>query len=130
MKNNYIPIKINNEYLMIKKSLIVEGLHDDYEGFRVLLRNGEDIIRIYFEEVFYYKSIDEMYLSNSKISIEESMYGKIIYKVDNSDLINEFLKISGGKGFYNVEDLVHYSILTDDDCIDVLSTIPPLIDFL
>ncbi len=49
------------------ESIYCEGLHDDYEGFRILLTAEEkasDMLRLSFENALYYQNRDESYLLN------------------------------------------------------------------
>ena len=111
--------------------LYLEGLHDDYEGFRVLLR-GVDIhsrmLRIAFDLPLFYRNIDEgSFLKTLHAITEQERWA--LYTVENSSLISWFQEESYGV-IYRNRQIVHYAILTPNDCIDILSEHEPHVGWL
>ena len=104
-----------------------EGLHDDYEGFRVLLtgeEKPEPIVRLLFEYVYFYQNRDE-----GKFLVHEPSEGNYefphpFYILENSKLLKRFHEESAG--IYAEYPIKHYAIYTTNDCIDVLSIDAPI----
>jgi hypothetical protein len=112
--------------------MFVEALHDDYEGFRILLK-GESFdaktLRIGFEDRLSYRNIDADYLSKYWASFLPVHVTEVFYIVENSALVDEFLCTS--EGLYPSNwTITHYAIYTQQDCIDVLSYHPPSVEWL
>jgi len=76
----------------IPKRMYCEAIHDDYEGFRILLR-GEDLtlpmLRLSFESVLLYRNMDEGSMLRTLDLIKDIEIFPL-YIVDNSDLMNWF----------------------------------------
>nr|WP_320049945.1 hypothetical protein [uncultured Desulfuromonas sp.] len=93
----------------LSQTLYLEGLYDDYEGFRLLLRGaGEEqrILRIAFDSALSYRNIDE----------------------GDSGFLQWFNHES--QNIHKSDEVVHYSIYTPNDCLDVLSIFPPTVEWL
>ena len=62
--------------------MFFEGLHDNYEGFRILLK-GEDstssMLKIHFEDALTYKNTDESYLLKIWHNSSKDILGKTFY---------------------------------------------------
>lgn len=107
----------------------IHALHDDYEGFRILLQNDDsEILRITFKDKITYRNTDEMYYLKSWGNSGRKL-DNTFYKVINSSFIHNFLKEMDGLT-YMVYDIEHYFISTDCDCIDILSEKPPIVDWI
>ena len=114
----------------IPTRMYCEAVHDDYEGFRILLK-GEDpkspVLRVSFESVLSYRNIDEGNLLRTLDLIRDREIHPL-YTVQNSSWLKWFHEES-----YNIHvnsDIVHYSIMTHDDCIDILSEFEPTVEWL
>jgi len=112
----------------LSKTMYVQGLHDDYEGFRVLLRgeHAEDpMLRISWDPAVTYRSIDESDRTRgAKIS---GLDDWSLFTVDDSEYIDWFDIVSDGP---MDGDLVHYAISTPMDFVEVLSDTPPTVEWL
>lgn len=114
----------------LPNEMYLEGLHDDYEGFRLLLKGSGDkgkILRIAFDPSLVYRNIDEgdfLKMANDG----EGLMKWCLFTVENSTYEKWFHEQS-----YNIresENIVHYAIYTPNDCIDVLSAYPPKVEWL
>ncbi len=112
-------------------SMYIEAIHDDYEGFRILLRGespASKMLRVTFEDYLSYRNTDESYLLKVWHSNKKEVLGKVFYTVANSSYVDFFCEMTGG--FYPDLKLTHYAIYTVSDCIDVISTVPPTVGWL
>jgi hypothetical protein len=110
-------------------NLYVQGLHDDYEGFRIVLENkdgGGEVYKIVFASYLAYRNMDEGDRLRG-LSLLKKTRDKtgIIYKVEESEWVKWFKEENSGK--YDVEDIYHWAIVTPNDWIDVLSLEPPTV---
>lgn len=114
----------------IPERLFCEAIHDDYEGFRILLR-GEALhspmLRISFESVLAYRNIDEGSLLKT-LNLLKDCEPSSFYLVQNSTWLVWFHEES--YGMYEDRHIVHYAIFTSHDCIDVLSEYEPVVEWL
>ena len=109
-------------------SLYLEGLYDDYEGFRLLLKGeGEQqkMLRIMFDPALAYRNTDE---SDLLRTIGKGLGEWSLFTVEHSDYLAWFNKES--HGIHESENIVHYAIYTPNDCLDVLSIYPPKVEWL
>jgi hypothetical protein len=110
----------------IPKAINIDGVYDDYEGFRVLIRAAEGAERVYkikFETYLGYRNIDE---SNRYRSLELFPCNSnewCLFKTYNSDFINWIKNESGGK--YDDDQIIHFAILTQNDILDILTLKEP-----
>ncbi len=114
----------------ISSHLTCEGLHDDYEGFRILLKGTEPdslTLRITFDPALAYRNVDEGDLLQT-ISEIKSPGESSLFIVKNSSWKKWFNEESSG--LHNDDDIIHYAIYTADDCIDVLSAFAPNVEWL
>ena len=114
----------------IPRRMYCEAVHDDYEGFRILLK-GEDpnssVLRVSFESVLAYRNIDEGSLLKTLDLIKDREIHPL-YIVRDSSWLYWFHEES-----YNIHannDIVHYSVMTPNDCIDILSEFEPTVEWL
>lgn len=108
------------------KRFYCEGVHDDYEGFRILIKNDETsapMLRLSFENALLYQNRDESYYFHHPNMQGEFEFPHPFYLLENSDLISEFH--SGCSEIYRDWDIKHFAIYTCNDCIDVLSVNEP-----
>ncbi len=116
----------------IEKEMYLEGLHDDWEGFRLLLRGVEKssgMLRITFDPAWSYRYIDEGDYLKSLGELSKYIDGAWpLYIVENSKYIEWFNEES--LGMHKDDDIVHYAIYTPVDLVDVLSAFPPKVEWL
>ncbi len=114
----------------IPEKLYAEGIIDDYEGFRILLKGTEKtdkMLRIQFNVALAYRNSDEG--DRLKSLSEWASYEKhSLFQVDESNFIDWFLEQNYSK--YKKEELVHYLIMTPNDVIDVISLEKPNVEWL
>jgi hypothetical protein len=105
----------------------VEGLVDDWEGFRVLLKDHETdrVLRIAFDTHVAYQNRDESDFAGEAARSDGLRRG-CFYRVKNSEFEARF-KSDSARQF---EMLKHFAIVTDMDCIDVLATDEPRVEQL
>jgi hypothetical protein len=114
----------------IPARLYLEALHDDYEGLRFLLR-GEDpaeaMLRLSFGLVIGYRSINESYrIRTWAVGLMKGMPS--LLTIENSEWVKWLVDEAGG--VLRKDSLVHYAIYTPEDCIDVVSQTPPIVEWL
>ena len=105
----------------------VEGLIDDWEGFRLLLRDyeGDRMFRITFPAFVAYQNRDESDLHGETVRSDGLGRG-CFYRVKNSEFVARF-KMDSLRDSYVLE---HFAIVTDSDCVDVLATEEPIFEYL
>lgn len=107
-----------------------ESIHDDYEGFRIIIRSfspTDIVFKISVDAPVLYRNIDEG--DRLKSLNEQEMLSRYSFlKVENSSLIkwliNETLEIK------KEEDLNHYVIASKNDVIDIICYEEPKIEKL
>lgn len=113
----------------IPSTLDIVCIHNDHNHFYVLLKteNSSSVLRIMFEFVLFYRGMDEGYLLRTWNNINKERNASL-YVVEDSSLISWF----HDESFHVGQDLNirHYSILTDEDCIDILSSVEPVVEWL
>ncbi len=116
----------------IPGEIYLEGLYDDYEGFRLLLKGGDQfskMMRIKFDSVLLYRNIDEGdLLSYPRVDEPKNQKMWCLYVVFKSDLLQWFHDVS--QNIYEEDKLVHYAIYTPNDCIDIISFFEPKVEWL
>jgi hypothetical protein len=105
----------------------VEGVIDDREGFRVLLRDHETnrVLRIAFGTHVAYLNRDESDL-DGEAARSDGLGRGCFYRVRDSEFEARF-KADSARQF---GDLKHFAIITDTDCIDVLAMEEPEVEQL
>jgi len=114
-----------------KQGIYCEGLHDDYEGFRVLLTTEEKsapMLRLSWENALYYQNRDEGYFFNHGDFEGDFDFPHPYYEIKKSELVKKFHHESGSA--YEDWEVRHYCIYTCNDCIDVLSVAEPIAEVL
>jgi hypothetical protein len=116
----------------LPSNMQVEAIHDDYEGFRILMRSKDsEILRICFTEKITYRNTDESeYLKiwGNDIKVLKSNF----FQVQDSSFLRYFLQEMNENRFHDnsMNSIGHYLIFTDFDCIDILSTKPPFVEWI
>ena len=105
----------------------VEGVIDDWEGFRVLLKDHETdrLLRIAFGSHAAYQNRDESDL-DGEATRSEGLGRGCFYFVRSSEFEARF-RADSARQFGNLK---HFAIITDADCIDVLATEEPQVEQL
>lgn len=109
----------------LPKELFVEAVHDDWEGTRVLLRPNDptgSMIRIKFESAIGYRNINESFRLRTKRP------SSIFVTVKDSEWMTWLIAEAGGA--LDRAQLTHYAIYTSEDCIDVVTEFPPIVEVL
>lgn len=112
------------------RDISIDALIDDWEGFRVLVRNHvtNGVVRISFDTHLAYQSRDESdFIGEAKRS-EGFGSGGSIYRVMNSEFIARYLRDS--LRAHTSSEMAHYAIVTGDQCIDVIAVTEPRIEDL
>jgi hypothetical protein len=107
----------------------VEALIDDWEGFRVIVRDYKSgrMIRIAFDTKVAYQNRDESD-AIGELQRAQSREPSQFYRVTNSEFIARFMRDTARP--YISENLRHFAIITESDCIDVLAETDPRIEDL
>ena len=107
-----------------------DGGFNDYEGFRVLLTPDRmehgAMLRLRFAPVAY-RSSDESYRLRTWQG-KSSLHGGTFSIVENSPFTAELRREASG--ILDDRQLVHHAIYTTTDCVDVVSSEPPVADWL
>lgn len=112
----------------LPRSLYCEGVHDDWEFFRVLLRPKDrtlPMLRLLFDAVIGYRNVNESYRLNLEVP-----NGGTLFVVEHSKWLRWLNEESSGVVEHMFDNPVHYAILTEEDCIDVASGYPPQVEWL
>lgn len=115
----------------IPSPLYLVGIYDDVEGFRVLLGSADNtgkVLRITFDPPIGYRNFNESYLLKKWEKESGWEGGSSLYTVENSEFI--LWLNDNSHNIYVDEKIVHYAIYTQEDCVDVLSTSPPKVEWL
>ena len=115
----------------LPRPMYVDAVHDDYEGFRILLRSEiptSPVLKIAFESYLSYRNTDESYLVKIWQSMPSENIGKNFFLVQNSAYIAFFHEMT--ENIYADWSVKHYAIYTISDCVDVISTVPPIVAWL
>jgi hypothetical protein len=114
----------------IPNRMYCEAIHDDYEGFRILLK-GEDsaspTLRLKFDSVLMYRNMDEGAMLKTLHAIKDRELFPL-YIVKNSTWIEWFHEESYNT--YTENEIIHISIITPDDVIDILSENTPDVEWM
>lgn len=107
----------------------VEALIDDWEGFRIILRNHKSgrMIRIAFDTDVAYQNRDESD-AIGELQRAQSRERSQFYRVTNSEFIARFLRDTARP--YIGKSLRHFAIVTGSDCVDILARSDPRIEDL
>jgi len=111
--------------------LYVEGLHDDYEGVRILLKGEQEdgkMLVIKFDPALSYRNTDE---GDRHILAREHPEVRgtwSLFKAEQSEFIDWFNREN--QNIRNDLNIVHYLIVTESDVIDILAGFPPKVEWL
>lgn len=107
----------------------LEGLYDDYKGFRLILkgeRESDEIVELLFENNLAYRNLDES--QRLKTLNENSILTKkwSFFKTKDSSFLDWFNNES--YNIYKTEKLTHYIIVTPNDIVDIITDEEPKIN--
>ena len=109
------------------KRLYIEAVLDDCEGFRIWISSENTklgvVAIVKFEVVQMYVNSNESYRLTEIQNSKEIEFPHTFWKVENSGLLKEFNRQS--LNTYKDDEIEHYSFLSCDECIDVLSWAKP-----
>ncbi|MCI5141352.1 MAG: hypothetical protein D3909_06440 [Candidatus Electrothrix sp. ATG1] len=92
---------------------------------------GEEVnsplLRITFDPALTYRNIDEGSLLRS-LEWADGQANYPLFIVENSDWVEWFHKESCGT--YEESNIIHYAIITPNDCIDILAEFEPKAEWL
>ncbi len=131
MKKNNIE-KWNIDYLHdFPSTLYIEGLHDDYEGFRILVKGGKPskVYRISFDCHLGYRNFDESERLKSLTDFPCNAQEWCLFKSNNSSFI-EWLVSESFEASFDKKEVTHYFVATPNDIVEVLATCEPKIEKL
>lgn len=107
--------------------VLIEKLEDTDTGLTIYLKISDDPegherkAMIRFDPYVAYRNMDESY--RARTFNDTGGFDGSFYIVSSSSWLNWLHEES--VGFYRDREIVHYSIFTEADCIDVLSEFPP-----
>jgi hypothetical protein len=117
------PLSIENG------KVIVNSIIDGNEGLVLNLsfpycdnRKGKTL-EVMFDSYVAYRNMDESY--RAKTVSETGVFMDSLYIVESSSWVEWLHEES--LGFYKDCNIVHYSIITEADCVDILSEFPPIV---
>lgn len=123
--------KLRHKYLSVSK-VVYEYRDltiniDTYTNKYNSSENRENVT-LFFENLILYRVTNESYLLQTwkdwpKDTNKDGVV-EVIYLVENSELLKSFHKET--YGIYEDDGVQHYAIYTMEDCIDVLTRIPPV----
>ena len=108
----------------------VEGIHDDYEGFRIILRGGKPsrVYKLSFQNYLGYRNFNESYRLKSFDSYPVNSQEWCLFISKESEFIDWVVDQS--EGFLSKEKIIHFYIATPNDIVEVLSFDEPEIEEL
>lgn len=106
----------------LERELWVEAVHDDYEGFRILMKGSSPssaTLCIHFKHYYLYRNVDETYRMKlwQEGNFEERNWA--LYTTTSSQLIEWFNEENDG--VQDKGEMMHYLIKTGADVIEVLT---------
>jgi|SRR5690606_9599280 len=96
-------------------SIVIDGIHDDYEGFRILVRGGEPskVYRISFGfDYLGYRNFDESERLRTIPDFPKNSREWCLFKSDESSFIDWMVHES--KGIHSLDEITHFYIATSN----------------
>lgn len=123
---------MSESFLKIKAPQFeINSLIDDCEGFRIICTVQKKSIgkmRIKFNDVFSFRTMDPDLLTEEVLP---SYTNGNIFKIYKSNFKKWFLQEAGQyRDFTGMDEILHYRIITDEQCIDILTCSGPIIEEL
>jgi hypothetical protein len=114
-------------FLKISGKVLVDKLEDTEEGLSIFLSfpsystfKGKKV-QIRFDAYIAYRNMDESY--RAKTFNETGGFKESLYLIEGSKWLRWLHDES--VGIYQDNDIKHYTIITEADCVDILSEFPP-----
>jgi hypothetical protein len=109
----------------ISGRVIIDEIEDSDGGLTIYihLSKTNKRFKIVFDSCIAYRNMDESY--RVRTFTEYGGFDNSLNLVENSSWLEWFHCES--QGFYQDEEITHYAIITDADCMDVLSEFSPKI---
>ena len=107
--------------------ILVEKLEDTDEGLIIYLNfpsdsiNHGESVEVLFDSYIAYRNMNESYRAKTFSNV--GGFKGSFYIVNSSSWLKWLHDES--MGFYTSSEILHYSIITEADCIDILSEFPP-----
>lgn len=129
---------MNEEWIKLTKynipedEFVVTNYIDNIEGTKIILENDDYLVEVFFDGLTLFTRIGLEGLmmrtwSEVQLKYEDRFFFKnwFLYQVLNSRLINWAIEES--YGFYQELEIFHYSIVTTNEVMDILSTFEPTV---
>lgn len=112
----------------LKGRVLINRIEDTDDGLAIYIHHSKSKkkFKILFDPYVAYRNMDESY--RARTFSESGGFENSLNTVKNSSWL-EWLHAES-QGYYQGDDIIHYSIITDADCIDVLSEVEPEIEAL
>lgn len=110
------------------KKIYIEGIHDDYEGFRIILsgvNQSEGMIRLASRSPLVYRSAQESGITGIPIPLVKDWW---LYKLIDSPFIRWFSEVSYHKDIGT--NINHFCIYTENQFVDILSDVDLEVEWL
>ena len=113
----------------IPKTLYLEGLHDDYEGFRLLLRNDKTggMLRLTFDSHLSYRNTDEGDLLKTG-QVAQGFTKWPLHTVEESRFLKWFHDES--LNIHVDDNPIHIAVITPNDFVDIIAISLPKVEWL
>lgn len=130
IKNEIEIIKWEPDFINFPNTIHVTSLIDDYEGFRVVVKDekSSNYFRFMFDNYISYRNTDEGARLKSLNLFPYNSREWCLFKAKKSDFIDWIVEESGG--IYLQDSITHYFFVTPNDIIEILSLEEPKLDEL
>jgi hypothetical protein len=129
MSNNEI-IRWEPKISNFPKTVHIMGIYDDYEGFRIIVREEgkTNLFRFKFDNYVAYRNADEGARIKSISLFPNDSREWCLFKTQNNEFVDWIVNESSG--IYLKESITNYIFATPNDIIEVLSLDEPEIEEL
>lgn len=112
------------------KAISIEGIHDDYEGFRIIIRgyNPDRVFKLLFDNYLGYRNFDESYRLKSIPQFPDNGKNWCLFISNDSEFIDWVVLESNG--FLQKGNILHFFIVTTNDIVDILTFDEPICEEL
>jgi hypothetical protein len=110
----------------------IQSFKHDIEGLRILVEftnPHRGILRIKFPNHLTVRSTAANLLFLG-IYMNDDVVGKTFYKVEDSSFLDWFNRLTDNLYAKSNTDLFHYAIYTDSDCIDIITDVDPIAEWI
>lgn len=106
--------------------MMVERIEDIENILSITLKNegdaSGDLVTLTFDPYVAFQNMNESYRART-FAEKGGFKTDSLFTIDNSSWLEWLHKES--LGYYSDDDLIHYSIITGADCLDIISEFPP-----